>query len=157
MKYKWGKSFFSADANKVGEELDELGAREDLTREGILDYARENKKSELNKCFEWDDTIAGEKYRLHQASLILTSISIVTKEETDKEPEKTVRAFVNVKEEEQEKRVYKNIVTVLNDENEYQQLVKKAREDINRCKQTYENVIEIKDLKDILFDIYKSI
>ena len=65
MKYCWKHTGFEADANKVGIELEKIKSKEKLTREVVLDYAK-NKESELHKCFEWDDNVASEKYRLFQ-------------------------------------------------------------------------------------------
>lgn len=148
MKYCWKSvSFANADADKVGEELERIESKGDLTREAVLEYAK-NKKSELNKCFEWDDSIAGEKYRLQQASYVLASISIIVNEE----PRKATRMYVNVKKE--DKKIYKNIVSVLENDEEYQQLLDKAEREFISYKESYEELIKLKDLKNI---IYKNI
>lgn len=144
MKYKWNNVGFIANANKVGQELEIIEATTELTNFNILQYAKTHKSSELNKCFEWDDTIAGEKYRMHQANNILASISIVVTEK-----EEPVKAFVNIKTHE-EKRVFKSIVKVLNNEEEYQQLLKKAERDFISYKDKYNKLVEIKDLKNII-------
>ena len=143
MEYKWNNTGFSANANKVGKELEIIEATKDLTNTNILQYAKMHKSSELNKCFEWDDTIAGEKYRMQQANYILASISIVVTEK-----EEPVRAFVNVKTD--EKKVFKSIVKVLENDEEYQQLLKKAERDFISYKDKYNKLVEIKDLKNII-------
>lgn len=144
MKYCWKTVGFSANADKVGKELEKIEKREELTREAVLEYAKD-KKSELNKCFEWDDSIAGEKYRLVQASAILSSISIVVKEE----PRQATRMFVSIKKD--NKKTYKNIVSVLENEEEYQQLLDKAEREFILFKESYANLVELKDLKNIIF------
>ena len=144
MKYKWNNVSFSANANKVGHELEIIEATTELTNFNILQYAKTHKSSELNKCFEWDNTIAGEKWRMQQANNILASISIVVTEK-----EEPVKAFVNIKTHE-EKRVFKSIVKVLNNEYEYQQLLKKAERDFISYKDKYNKLVEIKDLKSII-------
>ena len=144
MKYKWNNVSFSANANKVGHELEIIEATTELTNFNILQYAKTHKSSELNKCFEWDNTIAGEKWRMQQANNILASISIVVTEK-----EEPVKAFVNIKTHE-EKRVFKSIVKVLNNEDEYQQLLKKAERDFISYKDKYNKLVEIKDLKSII-------
>lgn len=145
MKYCWNATFYEADANKVGKELERIESKEELTRESVLKFAK-NKKSELHKCFEWDDSIAGEKYRLFQASNILTSISIVYEEE----PKRTTRMYVNIKNAENQ-REYKNIVSVLENDEEYQQLLDKAERDFVSYKDKYQNMIQLNDLKNIIF------
>ena len=37
----------------------------------VVDWARENPKSILHKCFEWDNKIAGEEYRRLQARQLI--------------------------------------------------------------------------------------
>lgn len=145
MKYCWSATSYEADANKVGKELERIESKEELTRESVLKFAK-NKKSELHKCFEWDDSIAGEKYRLHQATNILTSISIVYEEE----PKRTTRMYVNIKNTENQ-REYKNIVSVLENDEEYQQLLYKAERDFVSYKDKYQNMIQLNDLKNIIF------
>lgn len=144
MKYKWNSAGFSASADKVGEELSIIEATRNLTAVNVVDYARVHKSSELNKCFEWDNEIAGEKYRLYQANSILMSISVVVQEK-----EEPVRAFVNIKTQD-DKRVFKSIVKVLENDEEYQQLLKKAERDFISYKGKYNKLVEIKDLKNII-------
>jgi hypothetical protein len=53
-------------------------------RQDMVDYARKHKDSELHPCFEWDDRIAGEKYRLEQAGHIIRSLKItIVERETE--------------------------------------------------------------------------
>lgn len=144
MKYCWKAYNFNADADKVGAELETIGSIGELTKESIVEFAK-NKKSELHKCFEWDDKIAGEKFRLHQANLVLVNLSIVVNEET----QETTRMFVNIQSE--EKKVFKNIVSVLENEEDYKQLLKKAEDAFISYKEKYRQMIEFQDLKNIIF------
>ncbi|MBQ5511712.1 MAG: biopolymer transporter ExbD, partial [Prevotella sp.] len=73
---------FKADAQKVCDELQEIG--EEFTPEDIVEAAEDEDK-ELHKCFEWDDTKAAHKYRIHQA-VILTSQLVFRRDIPDKEP-----------------------------------------------------------------------
>lgn len=88
MVYDWKNGArISADAQKVGEELEKIEYKDAKT---VLEAARKNKRSELHKCFEWDDSQAAEQYRLSQAGLILRAL--VTNEEVEDEGEiKTVQ------------------------------------------------------------------
>ena len=146
MTYKWKSAGFKGNATKVGKELEGIEQTSELTNVNVLEYARNNKNSELNKCFEWDDTKAGEKYRLIQANNIMQSISIVINDE----PEETTKAFVNIKTKEETK-VFKNIVSVLENDEEYLQLKQKAERDFISYKEKYNKILKLKDLKDIIF------
>jgi len=61
-----------------------------LTTQIVLDEAR-NRRSLLHNEFEWDDTIAAEKYRRYQAASLITAISIREVNKPDSAP---VRMFV---------------------------------------------------------------
>lgn len=148
MTYKWSSVGFKANADKVGKELERIEKESELTNVNVLEFAKNNKNSELNKCFDWNNETAGEKWRLHQANNVLTSISIVI---NDTEPEETTKAFVNIKTKE-ETRVFKNIVSVIENDEEYNQLKDKAKRDFISYKEKYDKILKLKDLKAIIFE-----
>ena len=152
-KYSWKATVFPADAQLVGEELEEIERQGEITKEHILEYAQRHKDSELYKCFEWDDSEAGRKYRLQQASSIMCSIVIEIREE----PAKTQRVYVSVKSSKTGDKVFKNIKDIIEDDEEYKQLVEKAKREFEVCKEKYETLINKEDLKDLLFDIYRNV
>lgn len=151
-KYSW-KYTMNGDANLVGKELEEIESFGEITPERILGYAERHPESELHKCFEWDDSEASKKYRLHQASTILVSISIDIKEE----PRVRQRVYVNVKSSDSGIKTFKNIKDVLKNDDEYKQLVQKAKNDFINCKEKYDSLLNKEDLKDIIFEIYKEV
>lgn len=48
----------------------------ELTPKNVVDAAR-SKDSVLHKAFEWDDKVAGDKYRLMQARVLINSVKVV--------------------------------------------------------------------------------
>lgn len=150
--YSW-KYVLPGDPQKVGNELEEIESLGEITPERVLGYAERHKNSELHKCFEWDDSEASRKFRLQQASTILCSISIEIKEE----PKVTQRVYVNVKSSNSGIKTFKNIKDVLGDDEEYKQLIEKAKKEFVDCKDKYETLLQRDDLKDILFEIYKEV
>ena len=154
MKYTWKFYKFDADANKVGKELENINPVGELTNKEVLEYAEKHRDSEISKCFDWDNESASNKWRLHQATSILTNISIVI---DDKEPIRETRVYVSTKSKNDEKRVFKKLVDVLEDDKEYKKILAKASDELNACEQKYRELIKLQDLKDIIFDIYKSI
>ena len=67
MQAEWKiKGIYKADAQKVANEI----GKEKITPYEVLEKAKDE-NSELHKCFEWNDSIAAEKYRLQQAGNIL--------------------------------------------------------------------------------------
>lgn len=155
-EYSWkcvGVGYFSADAQLVGEELEKLEFAGELNADEVLKFARNNPESETYKCFEWDNTIAGEKYRRLQASSILSSISVKVKEE----PVETQRVYVSVKTALDDKRTFKNIKEVLKNDEEYQQLIDRAKLEFINCKEKYDSLLEKDDLKEVIFELYREI
>jgi hypothetical protein len=63
-----------------------------LTPAIVLDAARAADHP-LHDRFEWDDEVASEKWRKHQARELIRSVRIVYKEATDTDPGKSIRAF----------------------------------------------------------------
>ena len=66
-----------------------------LTAEGVLKEAKK-KRHPLHNHFDWDDTTAGKRWRVHQANMLIAQakVTVVDHEET------RVHAFVSVKTEE---------------------------------------------------------
>ena len=58
--------------------------------------------------------------------------------------------FVNIKNE-NEKREYKNIISVLENDDKYKQLLDKAERDFVSYKEKYQNLLQLNDLKNIIF------
>ena len=152
-KYSWKSSCFDVNVQAVGEELEKIEELGEISSEKVLEYAEKHKKSELYKCFEWDDKIASRKYRLQQASCILSSISIEIKEE----PVEKQKVYYSVVSSESGSRKFKNIKEIVKNDEEYMQLVEKAKYEFDSCKEKYDNLIRKEDLKEIIFEIYKEI
>lgn len=93
MVYEYVSGFtYSVPADVAGNELSRIqSAYGEITKEIVLEESR-SKEAPLHPIFEWDDTKAAEKYRLHQAGCIIRAVVVRTEEE----PKKTVRAFVNI-------------------------------------------------------------
>jgi hypothetical protein len=153
-EYSWkSTSYKNVEAQLVGEELEKLEIAGEITPQMIVDYAEKNPDSELHKCFEWDDTEASRKFRMHQAFLLLGSISVKITEK----PVQKQRIYVNVRTSSDGTKKYKNIKEVVKNDEEYQQLIDKAQRDFVSCKERYETILEKDDLKDVIFKLYREI
>lgn len=75
-RYEWKTPWLypGVDANKVKQELDRIENSGPITAEDVVDYAREKPRSNLSKCFEWNDEAAADHYRLQQARSIIGNI-----------------------------------------------------------------------------------
>ena len=132
MNYQWTKgSHVNGDPQIIGKELERLQLNYDgkLKPQIILAEAKK-KKSPLHKCFEWDDSLAAEQYRLQQASYLLRVIvHTISMDDT----EITVRCFVNIKDDEannKQDRVYVPLLDAFSDPATAKEVFKDAKDDL---------------------------
>lgn len=128
------KFFSGADAEKCYQEIQTIG--ESVTPKQILDYAR-NPETELHKCFEWNDTIAAEQYRLQQARLIVCHL--VTVDESKPEPQK-IRVMQHIDE------CYKPVKLIVRNKTEYESLLERARAELRAFKNRYHTLVELEEI-----------
>ena len=128
------KGIFKADADKV---YSEIGNLESITPQNVLEKAR-NKKSELHKCFEWDDSVAAEKYRLSQARQII-QLLVITPEQEDVTP---VRIFQITS----ERNEYKENRFFVENKDEYRILLGRAKTELQAIKKRYATLSELEDV-----------
>jgi hypothetical protein len=62
----------------------------------------------LHCRFEWDDSIAGEHWRRHQAHELITSVRVVYRPATDQQQEITIRKYHAVRGEDERNYIYKS-------------------------------------------------
>ena len=134
--YKWKKGArnTSVDPQIVGEHLEEL--RE--THGGSLkpaDVVNDARPADalLNPLFEWDDGLAAEAYRQEQARGVMRSI-VVQYETSETEQPKTVRAFVNIRDDDSR---YTSTVAAMSDDHLRQQLLQRAWNDLLAWRKRY--------------------
>ena len=124
---------YKADAQKVAEEI----GVEKITPEEVLEKARD-KNSELHKCFEWNDSIAAEKYRLQQAGNVIRML-VYESEKKDVEP---VRLYSLTT----EQRTYQPTKSFLVQEDEYQGLLRRALAELEAFKKKYHTLTELEGI-----------
>lgn len=129
------QGLFKADAQKC---YDECQTLKEVTPEQVLEKAK-NKRTELHKCFEWDDTVAGEKYRLIQARDVIRHFVIVHKTSDE---EKKVRQYqITTK-----KNTYEPTRVFLQKPDEYTALLERAKAELEAFKQRYEMLAELEEI-----------
>lgn len=139
MKAEWKVSgLYKADAQKVAEEIGEGK----VTPEEILEYARNHKDSELYKCFEWNDSVAAEKYRKIQARSIILNL-VISKEETKGH---TVSCFSLTI----EPKTYQRTTLFLEQPDEYQALLRRAKAELEAFKRRYHTLVELAEIFEVM-------
>ena len=125
---------FKGNAEKCYAECESL---EQATPENVLEYAR-NESTELHKCFEWNDTVAAEKYRLKQARQIIQSFVIVHEEK--EEPK--IRAYQITT----QTNVYQPTRLFLQQPDEYKALLARAKQELQAFKARYKTLTELESI-----------
>lgn len=134
MRYEWARrGLFKLDAQVVGEHIETLVEKynEHLTADEILADARK-RTSPINSAFEWDDTVAAEKYRLRQARALVISLCPVKGGKRQK-----TRAFVFVRHSRYERKVFMPVRSAMGRPDMRDQLIENALRSLNNWMGTY--------------------
>ena len=140
MVFKW-KYTMPVSADVAGKELGRIEAeRGCVNPQLVLDESREE-SSPLHKCFEWNDGIAAEKYRLNQAGLIIRNLVVVLDECEHQEP---VRAYVNIqKEAPAQTGEFINIVSAMQHTETREVVMANALRELQEFKKKYKSLNEL--------------
>ena len=127
--YTWGgmEGFFKTSAEVAGKYIDKISGGKKITPQELVDASR-SKTSPLHNEFEWNDTIAAEKYRLAQAQNIIRHL-VVIKTDTEEVREARDRAYVSTGE---RNNVYVPLQEALSNEKWRSNLMKAAEEDMRK-------------------------
>lgn len=111
----------------------------EVTPENVLDKARDD-STELHKCFEWDNSIAGEKYRLIQARDVIRHFVIEYKKD-EEEPQK-IRTYQISTTTNQ----YKPTRVILQNPDEYATLLERAKDELRDIQRRYNTLAELEEV-----------
>lgn len=112
----------------------------EVTPENVLNKARDG-ETELHKCFEWDDSVASEKYRLIQARDIIRHFVILPPEEKKDDTPKVRTYQITTR-----TNVYEPTKVILQKPDEYMALLKRAKEELEAFKRRYQTLTELEAL-----------
>lgn len=127
----------------IKKQLKKLEKNGSLTPRKVVDEAR-NESSPLHDYFDWDDSSAGEKYRLWQARQLIASVRV---EFHGKEQNGYFNARVTV--EDEKDRAYFSIDKVASDEEIYKDVLRSAIIELEYWKKKYQNIKELNNLINI--------
>lgn len=145
-----GQRFYKGkDAQKVADEIYSIS--DEPTKEQIVEKARD-KNTELHDMFEWDDAIAGEKWRGEQARKIIQALRItIIKDESDPLPETLTMQPVRM--------FYGNptggsgfvsTVKIVGNKDMYEQLLERAKQEMLSFKNKYSILKELKPVFEMI-------
>ena len=131
-KVEWRmKGIFKGDATKCYAEVMSL---EKITPETVVQYA-ENPETALHSCFEWSDDVAAKKWRLHTARNLIGSFVLIRKE-PEEQPKRVFQISSDIN-------VYQPVTFFMRNESEYEQLLSRAKAELNAIKNRYQQIIEL--------------
>lgn len=136
--------FVKADANKCAQEIVSIG--ESTNAQQIVDFARDE-NTELHKCFEWDDKVAGEAYRRDQARWVVRHLVIKEQEPPKDKPE--IRFFFKPSKAEG----YKQTQLIVRNEDEYSSLLTQALKELGWFRAKYGRLVELEELFAVIDDM----
>lgn len=149
MIYKWSIGLYSkVDANDAGKELERIEKETGgISNHDVVDAARPE-GSVLHDLFEWDDKKAGDKWRLVQASNIISALIVV-----NEDSQYNKRAFVNITKSPmlpKNKPRYIRIDNAIQDENTRKILLNNAKEELRRFREKYRALKELTEIFDLI-------
>lgn len=139
---RWKTGVFHADPAKCYQEITEIGT--EVTPEQVLQKA-EDTSTELNKCFNWNDEDCARRYRLFQARNVMNSLIVITRPD-EHESIKPMQFRMLVKNENHAGSGYKQMLAVVQNEDEYQKLLKQAEAELQVFKQKYSCLTELAEI-----------
>lgn len=137
-KVKSGFRLKAGMAQVVGEECERLESEGRLTPQNLVNDSR-SEDAPLHECFEWDDTVAAERWRCAQAAYIIRSIEVTVSESF--EPTRAFVATVSGG-----SREYKTIGCVLRDHDSREALLDSARRELLSLRRKYSTLHELAEV-----------
>ena len=135
-----------ADAQLVAQEIFSIG--ESATPAQIVDKARDT-KTELHKCFEWDDAKAAEAHRLQQARQVVCHLVIRETIQEDKPP---VRFFFKPG----GAAGYQPTAVIVRNQDSYQNLLASAMRDLGALQRKYHSLSELEQVFDAIEELMRG-
>lgn len=151
VKFSWRPGFaYKVPAETVGGVLEYIEKRDgSVTSETFLDYSRPV-EAETHSMFEWDDSVAAEKFRLGQAARIINQLDVQIVEvgtETEEMTLHVVPAFVNTEGKKAGTPAsFLNIVGAMGDDGRRAQVLKNAMRELAAFRKKYSALSEFAGL-----------
>lgn len=139
----------SVQAQAAGDELERIRVLHNgrLTQEDVVAEARD-KRNPLHSAFEWNDKRAAHQYRLTQAGYVIRMITVKLDDGDGKPP---VRAFVNVKRDED--RSYTSVVHAMSDSELRAQVITQAWKELEDWKHRHAELVEFARLFTVIEEL----
>lgn len=125
-----------------------------LSAGDLLDSARPV-EDEMHPCFEWNDGIAAEKWRMQQSRTLIGNLVCVAVTEEEEKPQ-PVRAYVNIAEHKNEGS-YIGIVRALSDQEKRRAVFKRAMAELETFKEKYKSLSEFERIIGLIEELEEGV
>ena len=130
--------------------------KDTITAKELLDESRDP-NAPLHCCFEWDDSIAGEKYRLEQARKLIASVEVRYVDDYQKQTP-PVRCFVNTQPVAPKKEGhFAYIETALQNADYRKQMLSNALIELRRFQKKYSDLKELSGVNKAIDEFAETI
>lgn len=136
MVYEWKTLGYKTKPSVAAEVFKELEETVGLTPKNLVNASRDE-NAPLHNEFEWNDEIAGEKWREQQGRLMICNLSVRVEEAPP------VRAYISLTTNE---RKYESIGVILSDRDKTRLMMDNALKELNAFKCKYRNIKEFAQL-----------
>lgn len=141
--YSWGSGVqYSVPADIVGQSLEAIEARDgNVTKEAFLEESRPE-DAPTHSLFEWNDSVAAEKYRLEQSRKVINNLVVTVHTEKQEEPI-TAKALVNVEPEAHKHASFISITTAMSSTDTAEIVLRHALEELETFESKYRSLKEL--------------
>lgn len=156
-QYGWKTNVFPVPADVAGKHIENLQKEKGIvTSRNLLESARPI-NSAIHDCYEWDDSVAAENYRITQSGYILRNlVKIVVSD--DVKQEKEVRAFVNIAQSDKfTEGQFVDVSTALSNEETRKIVLRKALKELQVFQKRYDDFEELSKVFVAIADLEKDI
>ena len=148
-KYKatLGAPFKKSKVQKYGECLNKLSEKHNgrLKPQYVVDEARSS-SSPLHDYFDWDDSVAAEKYRIYQARNLINHITVEISYDNEKQDVKGWFSVNSTPNDERLNKVYVTVDRVINEPELRNQILISAIQEADYWKEKYQQYTEFSSI-----------
>lgn len=145
-KYSWKHAVTGCSAQVAGEVMKSIEERDgSITPQAFLEASRPE-DSPTHGAFEWDDSVAAEKFRLTQSRHMINNITVKIISDGDDNPKEKHVAFVNVTDGRHKPAEYKSVNIALSESDSRDIVLRNAMAELEAFQKKYETLTELAEV-----------
>ena len=150
--FREGARNYGVPAKVVGSVLKQLADEQRLTSRQVVDESTP-KDAPLHPCFEWDDAIAADRYRVKQASTLIRDIKIIEDGAeagriAQKRAQESVTYFAGVPDEGSKTVTYKVASELAHDPDGFDKALLHLRKRLGEAQRAFDELLQHLDTED---------